>query len=129
MAVPKQYAKDVQAIIERRHQHGSDFWATADGRWGKGSPFSTFDCALMLTELGMRRADPMMKGIADTFFAAWQDDGRFRPAPKGTVYPRTSSAARPTSTVFSWATRWPSRRTRRQGAPRRRRRRPCRSPA
>ena len=95
MAVPKRYAEDVQAILEKRHQHGADFWATADGRWGKGSPFSTFDCALMLTELGMRRTDPMMKGIADTFFAAWQEDGRFRPAPKGTVYPcHTANAAR-----------------------------------
>ena len=95
MVVPRQYASDVQAILERRRQHGADFWATADGRWGKGSPFSTFDCALMLTELGMRRADPLMKGIAETFFAAWQDDGRFRPAPKGTVYPcHTANAAR-----------------------------------
>ena len=95
MAVPKQYAKDVQAIIERRHQHGADFWATADGRWGKGSPFSTFDCALMLTELGMKRTDPVMRGIAKTILGAWQEDGRFRPAPKGAVYPcHTANAGR-----------------------------------
>ncbi len=95
MAVPKQYANDLQAILAKRHQHGADFWATADGRWGKGSPFSTFDCALILTELGMKRTDPLMKGIADTFLAAWQKDGRFRPAPRGTVYPcHTANAAR-----------------------------------
>ncbi len=95
MAVPKQYAKDVEAIIGRRHQHGADFWATPDGRWGKGSPFSTFDCALTLTELGMKRTDPLMKGIADTLFASWRDDGRFPPAPKGAVHPcHTANAAR-----------------------------------
>ena len=95
MVVPRQYAEDVQAILERRRQHGADFWATADGRWGKGSPFSTFDCALMLTELGMKRTDPVMRGIAKTILGAWQEDGRFRPAPKGAVYPcHTANAAR-----------------------------------
>ena len=70
MAVPKQYAKDVQAIIERRHQHGSDFWATADGRWGKGSPFSTFDCALMFDGARDEACRPDDEGDRP-FFAAW----------------------------------------------------------
>ncbi len=95
MAVPKTYQADVDAIIARRHDNGSDFWATPDGRWGVGSPFSTFDCAITLTELGVPRSDPVVKGLAGKFLDSWQDDGRFRPAPKGAVYPcHTANAAR-----------------------------------
>ena len=60
MPVPKQYQNDVQVILARRRDNGADFWATLDGRWGKGSPFSTFDCVLSLTELGMARTDPVL---------------------------------------------------------------------
>lgn len=95
MAVPGRYEEDLRLILEKRGQHGADFWATEDGRWGKGSPYSTFDCALHLTELGVKRTDPVMKGIASTILAAWQEDGRFRPAPKGAIYPcHTANAAR-----------------------------------
>ncbi len=95
MAVSKAYQADVDQIIERKHDNGSDFWATPDGRWGVGSPFSTFDCAIMLSELGLPRSDHNTKGIARTMFASWQDDGRFRPAPKGAVYPcHSANAAR-----------------------------------
>lgn len=95
MAVAKRYAADVEALVARRHENGGDFWATADGRWGSGSPFSTFDCALMLSELGLARGDPLMKGAAQVFLDAWREDGRIRPAPKGAVYPcHTANAAR-----------------------------------
>ena len=44
-AVPDVRAADaIELVLSRRR---------GDGRWGKGSPFSTFDCALMLTELGV----------------------------------------------------------------------------
>ena len=95
MATPKEYQQDVEAILKHRRANGSDFWATADGRWGVGSPFSTFDCALMLSELGVKRSDSILKGAAEQIFSSWRDDGRFRPAPKGTIYPcHTASAAR-----------------------------------
>ena len=95
MAVPREYEDDVRAIVAKRAQHGGDFWATTDGRWGKGSPFSTFDCVLSLTELGLARTDPVLKGAAKVFLAAWREDGRIRPAPKGTIYPcHTGNAAR-----------------------------------
>ena len=95
MAVLKQYQTDVDAILAKRRDNGRDFWATTDGRWGVGSPFSTFDCALILTELGVKRSDPVLKGIAEQMLNSWQDDGRFRPAPKGAVYPcHTANAAR-----------------------------------
>ena len=85
MAVPKEYQDDVRTILAKRRDNGADHWATPDGRWGKGSPFSTFDCALMLSELGMKRSEPALKGAADVFFAARKEDGRFRSAPKGTI--------------------------------------------
>jgi len=95
MAVPKQYRDDLRVILEKRCDNGADFWATPDGRWGKCSPFSTFDCGLMLTELGLSRSDPVMKGIGRTILETWQQDGRFRPAPTGAIYPcHTANAAR-----------------------------------
>ncbi len=95
MAVARQFQADLQAILKRRRDNGADFWATPDGRWGVGSPFSTFDCVLTLSELGIKRSDPALKGAAGQILNAWQDDGRFRPAPKGAVYPcHTANAAR-----------------------------------
>lgn len=95
MPVPRKYQSDVQAILARRRHNGADCWATADGRVGKGTPFSTFDCALMLTELGVSRSDPVLRKTANVLLGAWQEDGRFRVAPKGTIYPcHTATAAR-----------------------------------
>ena len=95
MAVAKQYESDVKAILDRRHDNDADFWATPDGRWGTGSPFSTFDCAIMLSELGMSRSDPVMKGMAEVLLGAWREDGRIRSAPKSAMYPcHTTNAAR-----------------------------------
>jgi hypothetical protein len=95
MAVAKEHQEDVSAILAQRHDNGADFWATPDGRWGKGSPFSTLDCVFSLTELGMPRADPVLKGAADVLLAAWREDGRFRPAPKGATHPcHAANAAR-----------------------------------
>jgi len=95
MAVLRQHTTDVASIIARRHDNGGDFWATADGRWGVGSPYSTFDCVLLLTELGVKRSEAVLKGAGQTILATWRDDGRFRPAPKATMYPcHTANAAR-----------------------------------
>lgn len=95
MVVPKQYQSDVEAILARRYDNGGDLWATADGRLGKGSPFSTRDCALMLSELGMGLSEPVVKETAELIISSWREDGRFRPAPKGAIYPcHTAGAAR-----------------------------------
>lgn len=86
---------DIDVILAERHTNGGDYWATADGRWGVGSPYSTFDVALMLSELEVPQSDPLMGGIAQTLLATWRNDGRFRAAPKGTMYPcHTANAAR-----------------------------------
>ena len=95
MPVPKLYENDVATLLEKRRDNGGDFWATADGRWGVGSPFSTYDCALMLTELGLKKSDPALKGAAEVLWSTWREDGRFRPAPKASMYPcHTANAAR-----------------------------------
>lgn len=85
---------DIDVLLARRRANGGDFWATADGRWGVGSPFSTLDCGLMLVELGLDPADPVASGIADLVFACQTEDGRIRPGPHLAVQPcHTAHAA------------------------------------
>jgi hypothetical protein len=86
-AGPDRYRGDVQGIIEKRHHNGGDFWATPDGRIGKGSPFSTRDCVLMLIELGVPLSDPLLIGATKLAFRLWREDGRFRSFLRGTIYP------------------------------------------
>jgi len=95
MPVAKEHQADLKLILAKRRDQGADYWSTPDGRWGTGSPFSTFDCVLILHELGVPRTDPVLKGAAETILGSWRDDGRFRPAPKGAIYPcHTANAAR-----------------------------------
>lgn len=95
MAVAQEHQGDVEAILAKRHQHGADLWTTSDRRLGKGSPFATVDCVLMLTELGMDPSEPLLKDCAELLFSAWREDGRFRMAPKGAIYPcHTANIAR-----------------------------------
>ncbi|MFQ5814721.1 MAG: prenyltransferase, partial [Anaerolineae bacterium] len=95
MAVPRQYQSDVEAILARRYDNGGDLWASADGRLGVGSPFSTLDCALMLSELGMNPSEPVLKRAAELILSSWREDGRFRLAPKAAIYPcHTAATAR-----------------------------------
>lgn len=91
----KRFQNDVDAILARRLANGGDYWASADGRWGVGSPFSTFDVGLMLAELGLKRTDPIAKGIAKLLLQNQEEDGRIRPGPKLPVQPcHTANAAR-----------------------------------
>lgn len=87
--------QDSDAILARRSINGGEYWATPDGRWGVGAPFSTFECGLMLSELGLKRASPIAKGIAGVLLESWEEDGRIRPGPRLPVQPcHTASAAR-----------------------------------
>ena len=52
MAVHAKYSSDIEAILSHRHDNGADFWTTPDKRLLKGSPFSAYNSALMLMELG-----------------------------------------------------------------------------
>jgi len=65
MAVEKIYQSDVDTILSHRHDGGADYWTTPDKRLLKGSPFSAYNSALMLLELGMDPKDPILREVAD----------------------------------------------------------------
>lgn len=93
--IPRQYRGDVAAILAKRRDNGGDCWASSDGRVGVGSPFSTLECGLMLSDLGMNRTEPVLKKASKLILDCWLHDGRFRLAPKAPVYPcHTAGAAR-----------------------------------
>lgn len=95
MAAEKQYQTDIEAIISKRYDNGSDYWTTPDRRLIKGSPFNTLNCAYMLSELEMDMSDPLLKETADLILSSWREDGRFRLSPQGAIYPcQTINAAR-----------------------------------
>lgn len=87
MAVEKQYLSDVEAILSHRHDNGDDLWTTPDKRLLKGAPFSTLESVLHLLELGMEPTEPLLKAAAELIFSTWQEDGRFKLYPKGSIYP------------------------------------------
>lgn len=87
MAVSKQYQLDIESILEKRHHNGWDYWTTPDRRLMKGSPFTTLECAAMLSELGMDPTEPVLKETADLILGSWREDGRFKVSPQGAIYP------------------------------------------
>ena len=94
MAVDRRYQNDVDIIMSHRHDGGADHWTTSDRRLLKGSPFSAYGSAMLLLELGMDPDEPALKEVADMFFDAWMEDGRFKLYPSGGVYPcQTAYAA------------------------------------
>jgi hypothetical protein len=91
----KKYQPDIDAILNRRHDNGADFWATADGRLAVGEPFSTLTALIVLHELKVPRTHEAVRGALELAWGAWRADGRFRPAPSGAIYPcATAGAAR-----------------------------------
>jgi hypothetical protein len=94
MAVKREYQADADLILARRHDLGADYWTTPDKRLIKGTPFSSADAALLLVELGMDPSEPVLRHVAELFFDAWREDGRFKLAPDGAIYPcQTITAA------------------------------------
>lgn len=94
-SMKKQYNVDVEAVLARRHGNGGDFWASADGLLAIGAPFSTLSSLLILHELGVPRSHEAVNGALQLIFQAWREDGRFRLAPGGGLYPcGTADAAR-----------------------------------
>lgn len=87
MAVDQQYESDVEVIVSHRYDQGGDLWTTPDRRLFKGAPFSALESALFLLELDMEPKEPLLKGVADLFWSAWQEDGRFKVYPQGGIYP------------------------------------------
>lgn len=94
MPVPACYQGDVETILSHRHDLGDDYWTTPDRRLLKGSPFSAFNCANLLLELGMEGDTPILKELADLFFSTWREDGRFKLYGPGAILPcHTAHAA------------------------------------
>jgi len=87
MAVPAEFQADVASILARRHDFGADLWATPDGGLVKGGPFSTLEAVALLLELGVEPSDPILVAAAELIWSAWREDGRFRLAPTGAIYP------------------------------------------
>ncbi len=95
MTVPKAYRADVKTILSHRLANGADFWSSLEGGIGVGSPFSTLEAVLMLTELGVEPDAPALRGAAKRILACWRDDGRIHVQPQGAVYPcHTANALR-----------------------------------
>ncbi|MGI6733025.1 MAG: prenyltransferase [Anaerovoracaceae bacterium] len=87
MAIEKRYESDIEEILSHRYDNGADLWTTPDKRLIKGAPFSTLESVKYLLELGMEPEEPVLKECADLIFSTWQEDGRFRLYPKGSIYP------------------------------------------
>ncbi|MDN5202009.1 hypothetical protein QQ008_11565 [Fulvivirgaceae bacterium BMA10] len=79
--------------MSKENHLGGGLWTTKDNRIGKGSPFSTRDVAIMLSELGFSREEQLIQEIAYTIFKTWREDGRFKIAPQGTMFPCYTIAA------------------------------------
>ena len=86
MAVENQYSEDLEGILSHRYDNGADYWTTPDQRLMKGAPFSTLESVLLLLELGMETAEPLLQETAELIFSTWREDGRFKVYPKGAIY-------------------------------------------
>ena len=87
MTLKVKYANDISVIMSKRHSNGADLWAGEDNHIGKGSPYSTRDVSLMLTELGFTKKDTIVKELAELIFEHQQADGRYRISKSGAIYP------------------------------------------
>lgn len=88
------FPADVDLILARRHANGADLWATPDGGLIKGGAFSTLSAARLLRELGVPPDDPVLAATQELIWGAWREDGRFKLAPTGAIYPcHTAHAA------------------------------------
>ena len=86
---------DLDLVLQKRHDNGGDFWASADGRLAVGSPFSTLESLQILHELGVKRDHKVVRGALDLLLDSWREDGRYNLAPSGTLYPcHTANTAR-----------------------------------
>jgi hypothetical protein len=87
MTFREQYKSDIELLKSKQNHLGGDFWTTDDNRIGKGSPFSSRDVAIMLSELGFTRDDEEIKGLSEKVFNTLRPDGRFKISPSGSIFP------------------------------------------
>lgn len=87
-------SRDVLAVLAHRYDNGADYWATPDGKLAKGGAFSTLSAARLLAELGVDSGDEVLRATTELIWSNWREDGRFRLAPTGAIYPcQTAYAA------------------------------------
>lgn len=87
ISVREQYKSDIELIKSKQNHLDGNYWTTHDNRIGKGSPFSSRDVAIMLTELGFTQDDKEIKGLSDKIFNTLRPDGRFKISPSGSIFP------------------------------------------
>lgn len=87
MLLKDKYKEDITFIMSKRHFNGGDLWTDANNSIGKGSPFSTRDVAIILTELGFSKKDAIIKKLAGLIFTHQQPDGRFKISESSSIYP------------------------------------------
>lgn len=81
------YKDDIQVILSHQHDNGDKLWSTPDKKLLKGAPFTTLESLEYLIELGVPNSDPLFKDAAELIFSTWKEDGRFKTAPAGGMYP------------------------------------------
>ncbi len=83
----KENKSDIKTILSHQADNGSELWTTVDNKLLKGAPFSALESPLYLLELGMKADDPLLEKSKQLIFDTWREDGRFKTAPKGAMYP------------------------------------------
>lgn len=107
MGVERQYASDVELILSHKYDNGADLWTTPDKRLIKGAPFSTLESVMYLLELDMEPTEPILKEAAELILGTWQEDGRFKLYPRGSIYPcQTINATRSFANLGIESGRW-----------------------
>lgn len=96
-------AADIEAVLAKRTANGPDYWATGDGRLAVGEPFSTITSLVILHELSVPGTHEAVRGALDLCLGTWRDDGRFRLAPTGAIYPCHTAMAARTLCRFGYA--------------------------
>lgn len=104
-------AADVDAVLARRYDNGADYWATVDGRLAVGGPFCTLASLLILHELGVGRNHEAVRGGLQLILESWREDGRYRLAPSGSLYPCSTAGAARVLCRFGYASDQRLRRT------------------
>lgn len=87
MTLSSAHQQDIDTILSHRYDLDWDYWTSSDKRLIKGSPFSAYNSIMMLLSLGMEPATPLLHTVAELFFDALRDDGRFSLYPSGAIYP------------------------------------------
>lgn len=101
--VKSKYIRDVEAVLARRRDNGGDYWASGDDRLAVGGAFSTLSSLLVLHELGIARTQEAISGALQLVLQAWREDGRFRLAPGGALYPCSTADATRVLCRFGYA--------------------------